>query len=555
MARGDSRSTRRSRPRWASRRWPARRTRALPPPSASSPSSARGCSPIRGTRWRHSTTRLSWRSRAQPPTCRGSARPRRSRASRRDSDCERPTVTVPWSAPAAGGGDHRGEAEGASAAVPRTAPPAPGGGERRDEGGASTAGRSGRKGAARRRRRRRRDLLLLEPREPARRARLEARPGDVLRRGLRRARCLRARGALRRIHPARARAALEHLAVQRGVGAVAEGALPVPHRAARRRPRRHEDVAVRAFDVVGHDIGRYLSARADRQINDRIRGLHPQMGTVVNMDGRLVRPEEAVVSVFDRGFLYGDSVYEVVRTYGQRAFELERHLRRTLEAAAAAVEAPDPEAAPWNQGELSLRVIMTRGAGELGLDPALAVGPRAIIVASPLRGPAASAYRDGVSCRIVGVRHDAPEAPDTTAKTGAHLANVLAVREARAAGAHEALLLDRDGFVTEGASSNVFAVRAGCLETPPLEVGILAGVTRERVLELARAERIETRERRLRPEDLARAEELFITSTAREILPVSALDGRPVGTGRVGALTTRLRTLFRAGADAEAGAR
>ena len=304
------------------------------------------------------------------------------------------------------------------------------------------------------------------------------------------------------------------------------------------------------------------------------------MGTVVNMDGRLVRPEEAVVSVFDRGFLYGDSVYEVVRTYGQRPFELERHLRRlrrsaerlalelawdgertrrellrTLEAAAAAAEEPDPEAAPWNQGELSLRVIMTRGAGELGLDPALAVGPRAIIVASPLRGPPASAYRDGVSCRIVGVRHDAPEAPDTTAKTGAHLANVLAVREARAAGAHEALLLDRDGFVTEGASSNLFAVCEGRLETPPLEVGILAGVTRERVLELARAEGLLARERAIRPEDLARADELFITSTAREILPVTALDGRAVGSGRVGPLTTRLRVLFRAAADAEAGAR
>jgi branched-chain amino acid aminotransferase len=304
------------------------------------------------------------------------------------------------------------------------------------------------------------------------------------------------------------------------------------------------------------------------------------MGTMVDMDGRLVRPEEAVVSVFDRGFLYGDSVYEVVRTYRKRPFELGRHLRRlqhsaerlalelpwdvertrgellrTLEAAAAAEDAPDPEAAPWNRGELSLRIIMTRGAGELGLDPALAVGPRAIIVASPLRGPPASAYRDGVACRIVGVRHDAPEAPDTTAKTGAHLVNVLAVREARAAGAHEALLLDRDGFVTEGASSNLFAVLEGRLETPPLEVGILAGVTRELVLELARAAGLLARERPLRPEDLAHAEELFITSTAREILPVTALDGRAVGSGRVGPLTTRLRALFRAAADAEAVAR
>jgi branched-chain amino acid aminotransferase len=159
-----------------------------------------------------------------------------------------------------------------------------------------------------------------------------------------------------------------------------------------------------------------------------------------------------------------------------------------------------------------------------------------------------------VACRIVGVRHDAPEAADTTAKTGAHLSNVLAVREARAGGAHEALLLDRDGRVTEGASSNLFTICEGRLETPPLEAGILAGVTRERVLELARADGLETREVPLWPEDLARADELFITSTAREILPVTRLDGRVIGSGRVGPLTTRLRALFRSAADAEAGA-
>jgi branched-chain amino acid aminotransferase len=303
------------------------------------------------------------------------------------------------------------------------------------------------------------------------------------------------------------------------------------------------------------------------------------MGSIVDMDGRLVPPEQALVSVFDRGFLYGDSVYEVVRTYSKRPFELDLHLARlersaarlalelpwdaartraelgrTLAAALADPEPPDPGAAPWNRGELSLRIIMTRGAGELGLDPALAVAPRAIIVATPLRGPPAVAYRDGVGCRIVGVRHDAPEAADTTAKTGAHLSNVLAVREARAAGAHEALLLDRDGFVTEGASSNLFAVREGRLETPPLAIGILAGVTRGRVLELARQGGIEARELPLRAGDLARADELFLTSTAREVLPVTALDGRPVGSGRVGPVTTRVHALFRAAADRAAGA-
>jgi branched-chain amino acid aminotransferase len=297
--------------------------------------------------------------------------------------------------------------------------------------------------------------------------------------------------------------------------------------------------------------------------------------TIVNLDGVLVPPAAATVSVFDRGFLYGDSVYEVIRTYGGRLFELDAHLarlggsvrrlgltlswddgrirREIARALAASFVGDEPEAgegeAPWNAGERAVRFIATRGAGELGLDPALAIDPRAIVIVTLLRAPPAAAYRDGVAVRIVGIRHDAPEAIDTTAKTGAHLANVLAVAEARAAGAHEALLLDRDGFVTEGASSNVFAVRAGVLETPPLAAGILEGVTRGVVLSLARMARLSVREIALRPADLAGADELFLTSTAREILPATTLDGCPVGDGTVGPVTTRLHSIFRERAD------
>jgi branched-chain amino acid aminotransferase len=294
------------------------------------------------------------------------------------------------------------------------------------------------------------------------------------------------------------------------------------------------------------------------------------MPTVVNLDGVLVAPEQAWVSVFDRGFLYGDSVYEVIRTYGGRPFEEEAHLARlrhsaeriglapkwdaartareiarTL-AASRGGDRPDPAAAPWNPGERYLRVVMTRGAGEIGLDPALAVDPVALVLAQPIAGPPAAAYRDGVPAAIVGVRRASPDAVDPSAKTGAHLANVLAVKEAREAGAHEALLLDGNGFVTEGSSSNVFAVADGKVRTPPLAAGILEGVTRGVVLRLARRAGVPVDEVALRPEDLEGADEVFITSTIREIVPVTRLGARPVGAGRPGPVTRELHRAFRA---------
>ena len=293
------------------------------------------------------------------------------------------------------------------------------------------------------------------------------------------------------------------------------------------------------------------------------------MATLVNVDGALVEPSRATVSVFDRGFLYGDSVYEVVRTYGGRTFELDAHLARlahsaeriglalpwdarrtaaelarTLEAARGG-DVPDPEAAPWNVDEQYARILVTRGAGELGLDPALAVDPKAIVIVQPLRGPPARAYAEGVKATVVGVERNSPRAVDPSAKTGAHLNHVLAVREARASGAYEALLLDEHGFVTEGSSSNVFAVRAGCLRTPPLAAGILEGVTRGIVLALARASSIPADEVPMRPDDLAAADEIFITSTVREIVPVTRLGERVVGGGRPGEVTRRLHAEFR----------
>jgi branched-chain amino acid aminotransferase len=299
------------------------------------------------------------------------------------------------------------------------------------------------------------------------------------------------------------------------------------------------------------------------------------MPTVVNIDGRIVPPAEARVSVFDRGFLYGDSVYEVVRTYGLRPFEVGPHLRRlagsahrtgievpwdearleaeiarTLEASRGG-DAPEPGAAPWNVGERQARIVVTRGSGEMGLDPSLAAGPTVVLIVLPLQGPPLAAYEAGVAVWPTGDRRSG----DPAAKTGEHLFQVMAVAEARAHGGHEALLVDRIGNVTEGASSNVFAVREGTLVTPPLAARILEGVTRALVLRLAREAGMAVQERPLSLRALEGAEEAFLTSTVREVLPVVRVGERPVGDGRPGPSTRRLHAALRARADAVASAR
>jgi branched-chain amino acid aminotransferase len=295
----------------------------------------------------------------------------------------------------------------------------------------------------------------------------------------------------------------------------------------------------------------------------------PAMSATVSIDGELVPASAARVSVFDRGFLYGDSVYEVVRTYGLEPFEMGPHLdrlassadriglrlpwsatrfeeevRRVVEASRGGDD-PEPGAAPWNAGERSVRIVVTRGTGEMGLDPALASDPAVVIIALPLRGPPFAAYREGVMAWPFSGHRRHPRGGDPAAKTGEHLFHVLAVQEAREHGAHEALLVDGAGCVTEGASSNVFALREGVLTTPPLGAGILAGVTRAVVIDLVRALGIPFREHPLPLSVLERADEAFLTSTVREVLPVVRVGERVLGTGEPGSVTLRIHEAFR----------
>jgi branched-chain amino acid aminotransferase len=278
------------------------------------------------------------------------------------------------------------------------------------------------------------------------------------------------------------------------------------------------------------------------------------MATRVFLDGEVVLPEAAKVSVFDRGFLYGDSVYEVLRTFEGRPFALVEHLERLgrsgaglrlpLPAPAAIDAAVRATLAAAGNAESYVRVVVTRGSGPIGLDPALGQRPALIVIVRELELPAPSLYRDGAGVALVSVLRNHPRALDPAIKSGNYLNNILALAEARSRGAYEALLRDADGFITEGSSSNFFVVRAGALATPPLAAGILDGITRRHLIELARSRGLVVEERPLRPADLAGADEAFISSSLRSVLPVTRVDGASVGAGRPGPITLALAAAY-----------
>jgi len=277
---------------------------------------------------------------------------------------------------------------------------------------------------------------------------------------------------------------------------------------------------------------------------------------VVMMNGAIVAPEDAKVSVYDRGFLYGDAVFEVLRTYGGVPFAAEEHLGRlrrsaervgmTLPVTEATLRAEvDRALAETGNKESYVRIMVTRGSGPLSLDPDMARDPLRVVLVEPVAPPAREAYATGIAAVTVHARRTVDETTAVGAKVANYLANLLAVRQAKAQGGQEALVVDAQGSVVEGASSNVFVVKSGRLRTPPEAAGILPGITRDRILAAARGLGIPVEEDGLRPEDLYQADEVFITSSIREVLPVVSVDGHCVGLGAPGAVTRRLHRAFR----------
>lgn len=277
---------------------------------------------------------------------------------------------------------------------------------------------------------------------------------------------------------------------------------------------------------------------------------------LVYLDGRFVAREQAMVSVFDHGFLYGDGIYETMRAYGGRLFLLKRHLTRlTRSAKAISLKLPMPierigdalnETLTVNKlREAYVRLHISRGPGEIGLDPALCPAATIVIVAKPFHDYPEAYYERGIKTAIVKTRRNHPLALDPAIKGTNFLNNILAKIESLKAGAHEGIMLNWKGYVAEGTISNIGVVRKGVLSTPHRDTGILEGVTRELVLRLAKREKIPVREVLLMPKQLLSADECFITNTTMEIMPVTMVDRKTVGNGTPGPVTRLLQRAYR----------
>lgn len=260
------------------------------------------------------------------------------------------------------------------------------------------------------------------------------------------------------------------------------------------------------------------------------------------LDGQIVEGSEARIPVTDHGLLYGDGIFEGIRAIGRRVFRLDDHLRR-LQTSARAIGLELPVSLSdietivldtlraFGHDDAYIRLIVTRGEGELGVDPTTCPTPRIICLVKDIKLYPVEKLAQGVDMVTVSVRRPPADVLDPRVKSLNYLNNVMAKREAKLRGADEGLILNLNGLVAEASVANVFAVRNGILTTPPATDGALGGITRDSVLECARAAGIDAREMSLGRFDLFQADEVFLTGTAARIVPVGSLDGQPIGRG------------------------
>ena len=280
------------------------------------------------------------------------------------------------------------------------------------------------------------------------------------------------------------------------------------------------------------------------------------MAPKVYIDGKLYEKGEARISVYDHGLLYGDGVFEGIRVYGGRIFRCAEHLDRLFASARAiTLEVPmDRQAlqdamhqtlAATGLRDAYIRLLVTRGEGNLGLDPHACPTPSVIIIADSIALYPQEHYEKGLELVTVSTVRTPANVLNPRIKSLNYLNNILAKIECLQAGAHEAIMLNQEGFVAECTGDNIFILKDGRLVTPPVNAGILEGITRQVVMELGRGAGMEVLERNMTQFDLYVADECFLTGTAAEIAPVVRIDSRSIGDGRPGAVTKKLLQMFR----------
>lgn len=280
------------------------------------------------------------------------------------------------------------------------------------------------------------------------------------------------------------------------------------------------------------------------------------MGLKVYLDGELVDEEEAKLSVFDHGVLYGDGIFEGIRSYNGRVFRSNEHLARLYRSARAILleiplsknEMEKAIISTLRANELHdayIRLVVTRGKGDLGLDPKKCPRPTLFIITSKIALYPEEFYKNGLELITVATRQNSPTALDPRIKSLNYLNHILAKIEANNAGVLEAIMLNSEGFVTECTGDNIFIIKDGLLLTPHSWVGALEGITRGVVMELAEELGLSLKEEVLTRYDLFNADECFLTGTAAEIIPVVKIDGRVIGHGQPGEWTIKLIAAFR----------
>lgn len=276
----------------------------------------------------------------------------------------------------------------------------------------------------------------------------------------------------------------------------------------------------------------------------------------IYMNGNFVTKEDAVVSVYDHGFLYGDGVFEGIRMYDGNVFRLKEHVDRLYDSAKSIMLT-----IPYTKDEMTavivetlrknqykdayIRVVVSRGVGNLGLDPYSCKDPQVIVIAEQLAIFPKKLYETGIDIVSVASRRNRSDVLPPTVKSLNYLNNILVKLEAHLAGVSEALMLNDQGYVAEGSADNIFIVKGNVIKTPPAYVGALEGITRNAIIEIARKLGFDMREEVFTRHDVYTADEVFLTGTAAEVIAVIKVDGRVIGEGVPGNYTNQLLTEFR----------